>query len=121
MWIVLTLLQLGTWTIQENLEAAAGGHRVPLLGVLGGAHWLAPVVQAEVGLVLATAYVLIHGRFRRRHSQVLALEGLEARRWVRCLASTPLPTGAMSVASTPLERWGAQRWQRPPPIAPVSI
>jgi hypothetical protein len=116
LWIVLTALQVGTWMIQENLEAVALGHRAPLFGVIGGAHRLAPVVQAEVALILAALYVVVHGWFRRRRSQIRALELTIARKWRRGLAPAPVPAGARSIRSTPFERWGATRWQRPPPI-----
>jgi hypothetical protein len=115
-WLVLTLLQLGTWTVQENLEAVASGRRAPLGAVLGGVHALAPLVQVEVALILALGYVLVHGRFHRRRTRVEVLERLVAHRWARRPVVLPRPVLA-AVPCAPLKRWGAQRWQRPPPAA----
>jgi hypothetical protein len=116
LWLALTALQVGTWTIQENLEAVAAGHRAPLLAVMRGAHSLAPVVQAEVALLLAGLYVTVQRWFCARHSKVDALERLVARRWRWRSVSVPMPIEAATVAATPIERWGRQRWQRPPPV-----
>lgn len=116
-WVLLTVLQVGTWILQENLEAVSSGQPAPMLGVVGGVHWLAPVVQAEVALILAAVYVLVHRVFSRRADQVQVIERLVARRWRRHCPLRPLPPRWMPVASSPLERWGAQRWQRPPPAA----
>ena len=57
LWCLLAVLQIAVWVLQENLETVSSGRPAPLLGVVGGSHWLAPVVQAEVALILATAYV----------------------------------------------------------------
>jgi hypothetical protein len=115
LWAVLTLLQLGIWTVQENLETVAAGHPAPLWAVLGGVHWLAPVVQAEVALILAVIYGFGHGYFRRRHGRVVVLEAIVARRWghrpVLCRRPAEFPVGW-----APVDRWGVQRWNRPPPI-----
>ena len=42
LWALLTGLQLSAWILQENLETVSSGHPAPLLGVVGGSHWLAP-------------------------------------------------------------------------------
>jgi hypothetical protein len=118
-WLVLAVLQLGTWTIQENLEAVAAGNRAPLGAVLAGAHWLAPVVVAEVALILAVGYVCLHRLFGRRRSRVEVLERLVARRWRRGQIRVALPAAPV-MASSPLQRWGAQRWQRPPPTGLIA-
>lgn len=116
LWLVLTVLQTGTWVIQENLEAVAAGRSAPLLGVLSGVHWLAPLIQAEVALILAAVYWLIQGWFAHRRSRLVMIERLVAQRWTARYGLLPVPSRAASVASTPLDRWGAQRWQRPPPV-----
>jgi len=116
-WVALTLLQTGTWIIQENLESIAAGHPAPLLGVLSGVHWLAPLIQAEVALILAAAYWLTQSTFARRRSRLLVIERLVAQRWSARYGLLPVPGRATSVPSSPLDRWGAQRWQRPPPVA----
>jgi hypothetical protein len=115
LWLALAFLQTATWVTQENLEALGGGHRAPLLAVVSGAHWLAPVVQAEVALSLAAVYSLVQHWFGRRRSQLVARERLVARRWSPRQGFQPVAVRVTSVPSTPLERWGKQRWQRPPP------
>jgi len=120
LWAVLTVLQLGAWTIQENLETVAAGHSAPLWGVLGGVHLLAPVVQAEVALILAVVYRLGRWCFHRREARVVALERIVARRWSLRPVSCPPPVETC-VVWAPLDRWGAQRWNRPPPHARVHL
>ncbi len=115
LWAVLIALQLLIWTVQENLEAGAAGHPLPLWAVLGGVHWLAPVVQAEVALILAVIYGLGQGYFRQRHGQVVVLETIVARRWRHRPVSCRRPVEP-GVLWAPVDRWGAQRWSRPPPV-----
>jgi hypothetical protein len=116
LWLVLTVLQLGVWIVQENVEQGAAGLSMPGLRVLGGVHLLAPVVHAVIALGLASSVAALHRRFSRRTDQVRAHERLLARRRYVGV-SLPLPQPVRS--STPLERWGAQRWQRPPPLLPI--
>ena len=113
-WIVLTLLQTGIWVAQENLESIASGGHAPLLGVLSGAHLLAPVVMAEVSLLLTGIYVLVHRTFRAKAWQTTAIEQLAVRKWLRGTISVSFDASRVP-SVTPLQRWGAQRWQRPPP------
>lgn len=115
LWLTLVLLQTATWVVQENLESLGGGRRAPLFGVVSGAHLLAPVVQAEVALILAATYCLVHRWFAKRRSRLVVLERLVARRWNPRYGLLPSETRPASVPSTPLERWGRQRWLRPPP------
>lgn len=116
LWLTLALLQGCTYLLQENLEAVGAGRSAPLLGVLSGVHWLAPVVQAEVALILAVAYSIVHRWFVDRRTRVAVLERLVTRRWARACVGVPTLYQADGAAGTPLERWGAQRWQRPPPV-----
>ena len=113
-WIALTLLQTGIWVAQENLESIAAGRHAPLLGVLSGAHALAPVVLAEVALLLTGVYVLMHRTFSAKALRTAAIEHLAVRKWLRCTISLAFDAWRVPT-STPLQRWGAQRWQRPPP------
>ena len=119
LWVALTSLQTGTWVVQENLEAVASRHHAPLLGVMGGVHWMAPLVQAEVALILGVFYWVIQRWFVARRSRLAFVEGLSLRKWSARYGLLPNPSRATSVPSTPLDRWGAQRWLRPPPLAPV--
>jgi hypothetical protein len=77
-------------------------------------HALAPVVQAGVALGLAALIVGLQRRFARRVRQVRAHERLLAQRWPLVLVFVPAVLASRS--ATPLERWGAQRWLRPPPV-----
>lgn len=116
LWLGLGLLQIGIWVAQENLEAVAGGHRPPWFAVLTGAHALAPVVQAEVALVLACVYSVVRHQFQDLEETVLKVERFVTRRWARAAArGCWIPTLPALLAVTPIERWGSQRWQRPPP------
>lgn len=114
-WAILTMLQLAIWVVQENLEGVAAGRAAPMLGVLAGAHSLAPVIQAEVALILAVGLVTIGRRFDRQGDRIRVVERLVSRKWSRAATVTPAPTLARGVPSTPAERWGVHRWQRPPP------
>ena len=121
LWMALALLQTATWVIQENLEAVGAGHPAPMLGVVSGVHWLAPVVQAEVALILAAVYSIVHHWLARRRSRLVVLERLVARRWSRRCGLAPVVARVASVPSTPLERWGKQRWLRPPPALTPTV
>jgi len=115
LWLKLTLVQILIWVVQENMEAAASGHRPPLFGVLAGAHLLAPFVQAEVALLLSSVYCLIRRRIADRRDLVGTVEAFLARRWQRATARTWSVRPAVATAFTPLDLWGAQLWTRPPP------
>ncbi len=117
---LLAVLQIAVWVLQENLETVSSGRPAPLLGVVGGSHWLAPVVQAEVALILATAYVVVHRLFSQRRGQIEVIERLVARKWRRRCPARTAPLRSLPVAWSPLARWGAQRWQRPPPAALIT-
>lgn len=117
LWLALSGLQVCTWVLQENLETLSADHRAPLLGVITGVHQLAPVVQASVAFILAVTYELAHRLFAQRGSRIVVLERAVNRKWGR---STPRLSWTCKPARadrTPLERWGAQCWQRPPPPA----
>jgi hypothetical protein len=114
-WAVLAGLQLAIWVVQENLEALAAGHTAPALGVVAGAHSLAPVIQAEVALILAVGLVMIRRRFDHRRHEIRAFESLVRNKWSRAASVTPASTLALRVPSTPADRWGVHRWERPPP------
>jgi hypothetical protein len=113
LWVLLTLLQVTIWVVQENVELSASRLPMPGAGVLGGVHALAPAVQAGVALGLAALIVGLQHRFARRVRQVRAHERLLARRWPPVVIFVPVELVTRS--TTPLERWGAQRWPRPPP------
>jgi hypothetical protein len=116
LWLVLTVLQVGLWIVQENVEQGAAGLSMPGLRVLGGVHLLAPLIHALIALGLANLVAALHRRFSRRTDQVRAHERLLAR---RRYVGISLPLVQPVRSATPLERWGAQRWQRPPPLLPT--
>jgi hypothetical protein len=66
-------------------------------------------------------YLLVHWRFRRRQTEVQVIERLLASKWRRRDGYRPAAKPCLAVPSTPLARWGAQRWQRPPPATPVYL
>jgi hypothetical protein len=115
LWIKLTCLQLGIWVIQENLETVAAGHRPPWMGVLTGVHVLAPLVEAEVALFLASLYYLLRRHLVRLEESVRLIEEFVARRWARVQGLLWVVVQVVRALGSPLDRWGSQRWQRPPP------
>jgi hypothetical protein len=119
--LILTVLQLGIWLVQENLEAVGAGQRAPWLGVLGGVHLLAPVVEVEVALILATVYCFVQRALARRAGAVEVIERFLARRWNRAVERQLAVCPTAAPQWSPLQRWGAPRWQRPPPGLGVSV
>ncbi|HEY2705456.1 MAG TPA: hypothetical protein VGL20_17375 [Candidatus Dormibacteraeota bacterium] len=115
LWVPLAVAQVALYLFQENVEAAAAGHTAPGLGPVTGVHWAAPLVQAAVALVLAAATALAARRLRGRASRL--------HRWERFvdhlvrartgLAEHPRPLSGWR--PSPLQRFGAQLWSRPPP------
>jgi hypothetical protein len=103
--------QCGLYLLQENLEASATGRPLPRLAALGGIHALAAVVHLIVAATLVAALWLARRRVTRLAGAVeRALERLRSR--VTVAPAGPRPPRR---AWTPLDRWGIQRWTRPPP------
>jgi hypothetical protein len=120
-WVTLSVTQVGLYLLQENAEAHAAGLRFPGLAVIGGTHWTAIPVHGLVALGLAAAFSAFH----RKASALAETVEAHVKLWLWMtrgrVVSQPLPAGAARVTLTPLERWGRQRWQRPPPVAAVAI
>lgn len=115
--VIVWATQCGLYLVQENLEAGAAHRVAPGLGVLGGAHALAPLVHLTVALALVAALWLTRRQVTRL-AQVLRL--VEA--WLRSVRRAPataLPRSAARVW-TPIDRWGTQLWSRPPPAPRVA-
>jgi hypothetical protein len=109
--VAVWFLQSGLYLAQENVEAWLGHVSTPGLGAFTGAHALAPVVHLAVTLALVTGVCLLR---RRVTALVAVVRAFSA--WLR--ASTPVaPPPAPGRSWTPVQRWGAQRWCRPPPVA----
>ena len=103
--------QCGLYLLQENLEASATGRPLPRLAALGGIHALAAVVHLIVAATLVAALWLARRRVTRLADAVeRALERLRSH-----VAVAPAGPCRPRRAWTPLDRWGTQRWTRPPP------
>ena len=103
--------QCGLYLLQENIEASAAGRHLPGLGALGGVHALAAVVHLIVAATLVGALWLARRRVTRLADAIQrALERLRSH--ITVAPAGPRPPRR---AWTPLDRWGTQRWSRPPP------
>lgn len=117
-WLPLTVLQIGLYLFQENVEAAVAGAPAPGMGAITGVHALAPLVHAGVALVLCAAVALGMRLLRRRAVAVeraAALLRVLLDRLGSMRADRPRIAAA---APVPLDRFG-RLWCRPPP-APAS-
>jgi hypothetical protein len=114
LWLVLGLAQLALYLLQENLESLPGGLRAPGLGVALGQHWAAGPIQLVVACALAGLAVPLIRRRVRLEWAVGGHERLMARMWGRRVVLAPSVPSAPPPL-TPHQRWGSQRWQRPPP------
>jgi hypothetical protein len=118
-WVPLTLLQLALYLLQENLEAAAAGHPLPVLAPVTGAHWAAPLVHAGVSLLLAAGIVVLARLLGRRGHAVDVLERL-----VHTLAHHLGRSCDESLPAiwfpSPLDRLGRRLLPRPPPALVTS-
>ena len=110
---LLWVLQLVLYVVQENVELRAIGVHQPALGVLTGPHQLVAAVHLLVAAALAGALWLLHRPIIRLAEVV--------RQVVAWLAATrrrkliPVLSKRAVLSWTPAERWGTQRWCRPPP------
>lgn len=105
--------QLGLYVVQENLERAAVHVPVPGLAVLDGRALL---VHAAVVLLAAALLVPFLAPLAHRARAVERCERL-VRALLRLFRSATgfTPSGAVSWTATPIERFGAVVWGRPPP------
>jgi hypothetical protein len=109
---IVWLLQSGLYLAQENVEAWLGHAPVPGLGALTGAHALAPLVHLAVTLALVTVVCLL-----RRRVTALAAAVRATAAWMRaCRPVAAAVAAPQSRSWTPVQRWGTQRWCRPPPV-----
>jgi hypothetical protein len=104
--------QLALWVVEENIELHLAGAPAPGLGVLWGAHVLAPFVHLAVAAALAVGI----WRLRRPATELAralraASSGLRALRPRRVVVRPALVIRTW----TPVERWGRHLWSRPPP------
>jgi hypothetical protein len=114
-WLPLTLLQIGLYLFQENVEAALAGAPAPGLGAISGVHALAPLVHALVALVLCSAAALAWRLLRRRAAAVERVAALLRHLLDRLGSMRPLTPGAVVAVPLPLDRFG-RLWCRPPPV-----
>ena len=118
LWVLLAVTQVVLYLLQENVEARLVGLRWPGLTALSGQHWAAAPIHLAVAAVLAAVMTLLLGRRARLERIVEDHERLLARLWAGRVSRTD-PAPRLGVSRTPLQRWGAQRWARPPP-SPVA-
>jgi hypothetical protein len=118
-WLALALplglAQLVLYALQENLEHALSHEAVPLLGVFGGAHWAASLVQLGVACLLAAVVVACRSRVADLARRIDAVERLAHWLTRARVAVLPAPAGGRLRSFTPLERFGRHLLQRPPP------
>jgi hypothetical protein len=103
--------ECGLYLLQENLEASVAGRPLPGLAALSGVHGLAPVVH----LIVAAAVVTVLWFARRQVTRLAdAVRRAEERR-NRYVSTATVRLRPAVRGWTPLDRWGTQRWSRPPP------
>ena len=111
--VVVWLLQVGLYLAQENVEASLGHLPAPGWGALTGVHALAPLVHLAVTLTLVTGLSLL-----RRPVTALAAALRAVETWLRsCRSLAAVAPPAPGKSWTPVQRWGCNRWCRPPPLA----
>ncbi len=114
-WLMLAGSQVALYVFQENTEAGRVHLPSPGFAVLTGRHWTAVPVFLLVSAVMVAVVVLCRGKT----AQAVAVLADEVARLCRLLRAAVLgpamPPVPDAVASTPLQRWGRQRWERPPP------
>jgi hypothetical protein len=116
----LALAQLALYGIQEYIEHALEGRRASVFEIFGGAHWAAALVQVSVAFMLAAVVVRCRRRVIDLTRRIEAVERLA--HWLaRARPLMGAATPAHRVRSfTPLERFGSQLLQRPPPSLRIS-
>jgi hypothetical protein len=119
-WLMLAGSQIAVYVFQENTEASRVHLPVPGLSVLTGHHWTAIPVHFLVAAALVAAVRLC--QVKANHVAASLAEGVEQLRCVlrAALAGGALPLPHLLMAVTPLQRWGRQRWERPPPVWSVA-
>ncbi|HEX3605152.1 MAG TPA: hypothetical protein VH134_04465 [Candidatus Dormibacteraeota bacterium] len=115
LWGPLAVAQLLLYLLQENVEALAAGRPAPGLGAITGIHWAAPLIHAAVALGLAALVALAGRRLWHRAERVLRCERLAAHLGRLRGARSRQQGDAAAWRPSPLQRFGAQLWSRPPP------
>jgi hypothetical protein len=116
LWVLLAGAQVVLYLVQENVESHVAGVRAPGLGAVLGAHWAAIPIHLLVAAVLAVAASGLV-RYRLRLARAVAQhEWVHARLRASHVAQVPAGPARLRVL-TPHQRWGSQRWQRPPPAS----
>jgi hypothetical protein len=117
LWLMLAGSQLALYVFQENTEANRIHAPAPGLAVLTGRHWTAIPVFLLVALMLVSIVALCQ---RKRSAEIATLVRELARLHQRlraALVASAAPSAELFVGNTPLQRWGRQRWERPPPVS----
>ena len=116
LWLLLGLFQLCVYLLQENVEARLAGLRAPGFGAVLGQHWAAAPIHLLVAGLLAVAGAVLLTRRRRLSQAIGRHELILARLWARRVTPAAV-SSSTPPALTPHQRWGSQRWQRPPPAS----
>lgn len=115
-WLMLAGSAVALYVFQENTEARRAHLPSPGFSVLTGRHWTAIPVFLLVSIALVGAVRLCRGKAAEVISS-LSGEVQRLRQLLRAaIASAARPRPEPRIANTPLERWGRQRWARPPPV-----
>lgn len=114
-WPPLALAQIGVYLLQENLEALLSGQQASGLDAVSGIHWAAPLVHGAVALVAAVAVAFVTRRLHRRASRLQHCHRLVQLLWGLRRCHTRVTRGPADWPRSPVERFGPQRWSRPPP------
>jgi hypothetical protein len=111
--VVVWVLQSGLYLVQENAEAVLAHVPAAGVGAVTGVHALAPLVHLAVTLALVGGVSLL----RRRVTELAAAVRAVAAALRVCRPSRTAAPSTSGRSWTPAQRWGWQRWCRPPPVA----
>jgi hypothetical protein len=116
LWLPLSLLQVGLYLLQENVEALIANRTAPGLGAVTGIH--APVLALHVLVAWALAWIvlLLLRHLGERGGMVAACERLLLAVLRRLGRAGSVPRAARLCDPSPRERLGSGLWRRPPPL-----
>jgi hypothetical protein len=113
-WLPLAVVQIGLFTLQENLESAFAGAPAPGVGAISGVHWAAPLIHAAVAFVLALAIAAFFTGVATRVQRIARTENLLRELWRR-LRREARPLTPQSAPRPRLIDVAPRQLSRPPP------